>query len=211
MIMKKMRLFILAIVILAFAAALARPSTAQAQGEEFSWMLLTVQNDSQFDYTLNLLSVYGATTYSLTVPPHTTQQFFVDKGWYAYTQYACNLSSSGTFDFTDTHYTIHVPICGAKPWQSAEVGASLLYDTALDIRPIRITVRNRTQLPIEVYIRTPNEHHFLTFEPLEIQEVLLNNQDERYAYSYLACGVLKTGYLKPYRGIPFDLTCDSNN
>ncbi len=200
------RHLILGLLMLALLLALALPAPAQAQGEDFTWMLLTVTNESQFDYTLYL---YGGTNYTLVVPPKTTTQFFVDKGWYAYSQVACNLTTNGTFDFTSTHYTINVPICGAPP--SKSWNASLYYDTATDIRPIRIKIRNKTRLPIELYVRTLTEHHFMTFDPLETQELLLDNQDETYAYSYVACGELRSGYLLPRRGIPFDLECSGSN
>ena len=167
--------------------------------EIFFW----VYNESQFDLTLWL---YGPAEYELIVPADSEGFFIIKNGWYAFTMESCNLTDIGTIDFT-THKTMHNPICGSTAGLVGQ--ANNHYDTSDFVsRPARIQIRNRTFERIEVYIRTLDEDHFLTFEPMESVWVLFNDIEQEFTYSYLACGELQRGTVTFYRMLPFDLDCD---
>ena len=195
--------FVIGLGLLVFMLAALMPAkVALAEDEEPTFMILYVNNDSQFDFTLWL---YGPASYTITVPPRSTASYVLDRGWYAFTMESCNLTDTGTFDFTKAHQTIHVPVCGAT---AGYIGKAPLHIDASDyIRPVRIQIRNKTFEDVDVYIRTLTDHHFLSFEPSEIQYVVLSDAQEEYVYSYIACGVLQRGYFHPYTHVPFDLTC----
>jgi len=167
--------------------------------EIFFWIF----NHSQFDFTLDL---YGPTEYSLTVPPDSTGFFVIKNGWYAFTMYYCNMSETGTLDLTN-HKNMISPICGGT---GGATGQSYTYYDASDyIRPAQILVRNRTLQPIEVYIRTLEEHHFLSFEPLEERFIHIEDASQDFAFSYVACDELIAGMTRLYIRVPFDLMCDN--
>lgn len=202
--MKKRSTFLRMIILAAMLFALAVPvGVAFAEDEEKPpYIFLRIYNESQFDFTL---WVYGPNSYTITVE-HDSEGFFViDRGWYSFTMEACNLTKTGTIDFT-THQTIHVPICGAT---AGHIGNAPQHIDASDyIRPATIKIRNKTQEKIEVYIRTLDEHHFLTFEPLEEQYLLIEDASKIFTFSYTACDVLQAGNTRLYVHVPFDLTCN---
>jgi len=162
----------------------------------------TVINQSQFDLTLSL---YGPSSYEITVPPKSEADYWLDRGWYAFTMESCTLSEVGTFDFTSRR-TLHVPICGGT---AGIIDRSSQHIDASDyIRPATIKVRNRTRENVDVYIRTLEEHHFMKFDPMETQYLLIEDASQEFVYSYLACGVLHSGYTRLYVHVPFDITCN---
>ena len=198
-----LRIIILAAMLFALAipsgAALAQDDDESDRPHEiFFW----VYNESQFDFTLWL---YGPVSYTITVPPDSEGFFVLKNGWYAFTMYSCNLYETGTMDFT-THKTMHIPICGATAGHIGQ--ANNHYDASDYIRPASIQIRNKTLEPIDVYIRTLDEDHFMTFEPLEIQWLLIEDARDEFVYSYIACDVLQSGYTRLYVHVPFDLTCN---
>ncbi|MBM3144007.1 MAG: hypothetical protein FJ010_03345 [Chloroflexi bacterium] len=202
-------LYIIILTILLFALVFP-PGIAFAQDEEeddgddsdkpkeiFFW----IYNNSRSKFTLEL---YGPATYTFTVSPETDSFYILKNGWYAFTMNSCNLSASGTFDFT-THKTLIVPLCGGLGGPTAQSGQH--YDVSDYIRPANILIRNKTQERIGLYIRTLDEHHFLSFDPLEEQNILFEDVSEEFSYSYIACGALQAGMTRLYIRVPFDLTC----
>ncbi len=204
--MKKNSTLLRMIILVAMLCALVIPSSfamaADDDDDELREIFFWVYNESQFDLTLWL---YGPAEYELTVPADSEGFFIIKNGWYAFTMESCNLTKIGTIDFT-THKTMHNPICGSTAGLIGQ--ANNHYDTSDYIRPATIQIRNRTFERIEVYIRTLDEDHFLTFEPMESQWVLFNDIEQEFVYSYLACDELQRGYVTFYRMLPFDLTCD---
>ncbi|MBC8507249.1 MAG: hypothetical protein ISR58_21460 [Anaerolineales bacterium] len=197
-----LRIIILAAIVFALAipsvAVMAADDDDDRPHEIFFW----VYNESQFDFTLWL---YGPTTYTITVPPDSEGFFVIKNGWYSFTMFSCNLSEVGTFDFT-THKTMHVPICGAT---AGHIGnANNHFDASDFIRPATIQIRNKTFEQIGVFIRTLDEYHFMTLEPLEIQWLLIEDARDEFVYSYIACDELVSGYTRLYISVPFDLTCN---
>jgi hypothetical protein len=188
-------------VLVAMIFALAVPTGAVLADEnDTSPIRLIVINQSQFEFTLWL---YGPDKYEITVSPKSEDTYILDRGWYAFTMFSCNASVVGTMDFT-TPQTIHVPPCGGTAGPTGDSNQHI--DTSDYIRPIRIKIRNRTEYPLDVYLRTVDDHHFLSFEPWEIQELILYDRDSKYVYSFVACGGLQSGYYKPTT-IPLDLKC----
>ncbi len=194
----------LAFLLGAFLLVVAFPTGAvlAAEEEDPPYMFLDVINDSQFDFVLYL---YGQVSYTITVPPKTQETFVLDRDWYAFTMDSCNLTEVGTFDF-HTHKTIHVPVCGATAGLVGQANNHI--DTSDYIRPAMIKIRNKTHEQIEIYIRTLDEDHFMTFEPLETQWLLIDDSRDTFVFSYVACGVLQSGYTRLYVHVPFDLTCN---
>jgi len=198
---KLLRIIILAAILFALVIpsgiAMADDDDNDKPHEIFFW----VYNESQFEFTLWL---YGPTQYEITVEPDSEARFILKNGWYNFTMYSCNLYETGTYDFT-THKTMHVPVCGATAGHIGRAGAH--YDSSDYIRPASIQIRNRTLEYIDVYIRTLEEDHFMSFEPLEIQWLLINDAKQTFVYSYLCHDELLSGYTRLYTHVPFDLTC----
>lgn len=189
-------------VLIAMIFALAVPSgVALADEDDDSPVLFKVINETQFEFTLWL---YGPNKYEVTVASESEGSFIFDRGWYAFTMFACNGSVVGTMDFT-TPQTMHVPVCGATAGATGDSNQHM--DASDFIRPVKIKIRNKIQEPIEVYIRTLTDHHFLSFKPLETQYLVVNEAGSEYVYSYVACGKLKSGYFMP-NTVPLDLSCD---
>lgn len=190
-------------VLVATMLALVMPGGVVRAAEEVETPYITfnVKNNSQFDFTLWL---YGPNTYTITVPPKSEASYVLDRGWYAFTMNSCNLTEVGTFDFRKQK-TIHVPICGATAGLIGHANQHL--DASDYIRPATIQIRNLTLEYVDIYIRTLDEHHFMKFDPLEIQYLLINDASQEFVYSFVACGVLHSGYTRLYVHVPFDITC----
>jgi len=188
-------------VLIAMIFALAVPAGAVlADEDDESPILFKVINETQFEFSL---WIWGPSQYEITLEPETEAEYWLDRGWYAFTMLACNDSAVGTMDFTHPQ-TLHVPICGGT---AGATGDSYTHMDASDwIRPVRIKIRNRTGEPIDVYIRTVDDHHFVSVDEYETEYLLLNDSKSEYVYSYVACDKLHTGYFKP-NTIPFDLSC----
>lgn len=193
----------LAFVLMAMIFALAIPAgAALADENDPGPILFKVINESQFEFTLWL---YGPNKYEITVQPYSEESFYFDRGWYAFTMFACNESTVGTMDLR-LPKTMHVPVCGTT---AGHIGQANQHLDASDFipRPVKIQIRNRTNEPIDVYIRTLTDHNFLSFEALEIKYVTVKESGSEYVYSYIACGELRSGYFMP-NTVPLDLTCN---
>lgn len=192
------------VAVLLTVALPTRPALANADDENDKplYINLTIINQSQFEITLSL---YGPNAYEIVVPPDTAENYWLDRGWYAFTMGSCNLSETGTFDFT-TSKTLHVPVCGATAGQISR--SSVHLDSSDYIRPASIKIRNRTRQPVELYLRTLEEHHFMNFEAFEEQMLLIEDASQTFVYSYLACGELHAGYTRLYIHVPFDVKCN---
>jgi hypothetical protein len=191
--------FGLVLVAMIFALAVPAGAVFAAEDDE-SPIRFKVVNESQFEFSL---WIWGPSKYEISLDPYTEAEYWLDRGWYAFTMLACNDSAVGTMDFTHPQ-TLLVPVCGGT---AGVTGASYTHMDASDwIRPVKIKIRNKTDEPIGLYIRTVEDHHFLTVEEYETTTLLLNDSKSEYVYSYVACDKLHTGYFKP-NTIPFDLYC----
>ncbi|MEN8173203.1 MAG: hypothetical protein ABFS03_10035 [Chloroflexota bacterium] len=189
-----------AAVLIALIAALAIPAApALAEGGKPPTVRLTIINGSQFEFSIYL---YGPEQRFISVPAHATYVTLVSRNWYSFTMTACNHTEPGTLDL-NMEQTIHVPVCGGRAF--APVYRPHHVDVADYIKPIRVKIRNQTGSPVDVYIRTLDEHHFLNLDYGEIQLAFLNKQ--QYVYSYYACGELYAGYYTPFVSYPFDVKC----
>jgi len=189
-------IFVVSLASLAFPAGVA----AKELQAKPPYVGLTVNNNSQFDFTLWL---YGPEKYSITVPPNSKESMIVKRGWYSFTMKACNITEVGTMDL-NIYQIIQVPICG---------GRALAYDkpheidTSEYIKPIMITIRNKTFEEIDLYLRTQEHDYFLHFAPLEIKKQLVVRSKDQYVYSFVACDALQSGYYTARVSPPLDLDC----
>jgi len=176
--------------------------TDTALAEKSGVVRLTVINNSQFDFSLEL---YGPGEYSIYVPAKSDGKIIVDRNEYSYVMEACNYVKTGTLNMT-IFQTIHVPACGGN---AGAVRNKLHHiDVSKLFKPVRITIRNKTNEKIGLYLRTIENHYFLNIKANEITTaVVLKEPDVLYVYSYLACGELITGYWTPVVSPPFDLKC----
>ena len=165
---------------------------------------VTAINESQFDFYLYLYG--GGREYTLSVPSGSKGKLFIKPGEYSYYMESCNYSKFGTVDLS-TFQIFHIPVCGGRA--AGYKHKSHHIDVASIIKPIRIKIRNKTGENVGVYLRTTDDHHFLNFEPGEIQEVVMRKEPGiQYVYSFQACGgQLVTGYYTPLVRIPLDLKC----
>lgn len=187
-------------VLIAVIAALVAPVTvAVADTTKPPIVRLTVINESQFEFSISL---YGPEQHFIKVPAKTTYFTFVSRDWFSFTMNACNYTEVGTLNM-NMEQTIHVPVCGGRAINPGYKPHHV--DVADYIKPLKAQIRNKTGAPVELYIRTLDEHHFLNLDTGEIQYVILLKR--QYAYSYFACGELRVGYYTPFVSKPFDLTC----
>jgi hypothetical protein len=202
-IMKKItriRLTVLAVILFAVVFA----GSAMAADSASSVVRLSVVNNSQFPFYLYLYG--GGYEYTLEVPAYTSDKEFVYPGEYSYYMEACNYSKFGTMDLS-TFQTIHVPVCGGRA--EGYKHASHHIDVATLVKPVRVTINNKTGENVGVYLRTLEDDHFLNFVPGESMELILRQEPGiQYVYSYLACGgQLISGYYYPLFRVPLELKC----
>jgi hypothetical protein len=196
------RTYLLVAIFVVSLIALALPSGvfAEAPQAKRPYVALTVNNNSQFDFTLWLL---GPERYNITVPPESKETIIVDRGWYSFTMTACNVTEVGTMDL-NIYQIIQVPVCG---------GRALRYDkpheidTSEFIKPIKITIRNKTYEAIDLYLRTIDNDYFIHFEPMETKTQIVLRSEDEYVYSFVACDALQSGYYTARVTPPLDLDC----
>jgi len=165
----------------------------------------TVFNNSQFPFYIYLYGA-GGTEYSLDVAAHSKGKLFINPGEYSYYMEACNYSKFGKFDLS-TFQTLHVPVCGGRAEGYKHKTHHI--DVATLIKPVRITINNKTGENVGLYLRTLDDHHFLNFTPGDSMElILLQETGVQYVYSFQACGgQLVSGYYTPLHRIPLNLEC----
>jgi hypothetical protein len=119
---------------------------------------------------------------------------------------ACNYSKFGTMDLS-TFQTIHVPVCGGRAEGFKHKTHHI--DVATLVKPVRVTIDNKTGENVGIYLRTLEDDHFLNFEPGESMELILRQEPGiQYVYSYVACGgQLISGYYYPLYRVPLELKC----
>ena len=194
--MKKTRIVGLIIVLILLATV-----TISASAADYYYARLTVINDSQHPFSIIL---YGGPSNlkTITVSPNSQKIDFFIRGSYSFTMTSCGATTTGKMDLS-VHQTLHVPICGGT---AGAIGQKDHHIDASDyIRPIRMTIRNKTGEDIGLYLRTPTDHNFLNLKPGEVMKVIVYKA--QYVYSYVACGELVAGYVTPSFSLPFDLTC----
>lgn len=194
-------LFVAIFVVSLLALAIPSGVVAEELKAKRPYVTLTVNNNSQFDFTLWLL---GPKRYNLTVPPKTNETIIVDRGWYAFTMTACNITEVGTMDLT-RRQTVQVPVCGGVAFRHYKPNQ---IDTSDYIKPITITIRNKTFEEIDLYLRTQEDDYFLHFDPLETKKQTVMRSEDQYVYSFVACDALQTGYYTARVSPPLDLDCE---
>ena len=196
----QIHLTVFAIMVVALLSISAMPiDIASAEDAKPLFVRLSVINESQFEFSLVL---YGPDQYTLSVPAHSNRSWIVDRGMYSSVMRACNISKTGTLDMS-IYQIIHVPICGGNAGAKGDKHHHI--DVADYIKPVKIKIRNKTDEPIGLYIRTLERHYFLNLEPYEIQYLILPK--DQYVYSYVVCEQLISGYYTPKVSPPFDLKC----
>jgi hypothetical protein len=167
---------------------------------------LTVVNSSQFDFSLYIFGENYGNEYTMNVPPYSQSKIFIKPDEYSYYMEACNYSKFGEMDLW-VFQTLHVPVCGGKA--AGYQNKSHHIDISKIFKPVRVKIRNMTGQAVELYLRTMDDHHFLTLEQGEHLEVILRKESGiDYVYSFLACGdQLITGYYTPRQTPPLDLVC----
>ena len=197
------RTYLLVAIFVVSSIALALPSgvVAEAPKAKRPYVALTVNNNSQFDFTLWL---YGPEKYNLTVPPESQEKIVVDRGWYSFTMTACNITEVGTMDL-NIYQTIQVPVCGGVAFRHYKPHQ---IDTSDYIKPIKITIINKTYEEIDLYLRTLNDDYFLHFDPMETKKQIVYRSQDQYVYSYIACDTLQRGYYTAGVTPPLYLDCD---
>jgi len=187
------RLVIFAIMLFALVGGLVLTTEAALADSKPSTIRLAFVNTSQFDFYLEL---YGQYTYKILIPANTEGKLFIKRGYYDYYMEACNYAKTGVIDLTKFQ-TLHIPVCGGRAEGFKHKEHHI--DIATYIKPIRITIHNKTGEEIGVYFRTQTDHHFLNFEIGEVKElIVLREEGVDYVYSFQACGgQLITGYYTP--------------
>ena len=131
---------------------------------------LSVVNTSQFGVSLDIYGNNYGNQYSLYVPPYSDGKLFIKPDEYFYSMQACNYSKSGEMDLW-VFQTLHVPVCGGKA--AGFQNKSHHIDVSKIFKPVRVKIRNHTGQAVELYLRTMDDHHFLTLEQGEHLEVVL--------------------------------------
>ena len=167
---------------------------------------LTMVNNSQFDFTLHITGQKYSYEYKMTLPPHSDGKLFIQPDEYDYYMEACNYSKFGELDLR-TFQTIHVPVCGGKAAGFSNKPHHI--DVSKLVKPVWVKIRNMTGQEVGLYLRTQEDHHFLTLKAGEHLKVLLKKEAGiDYVYSFLGCGdQLITGYYTPRQTPPLDLKC----
>jgi hypothetical protein len=194
------------VVMLAVIIGASAIFTSNVLADEKSIIRLTVVNTSQFPFSLYIYGDSNGDEYSLDVPAYSDGKIFIKPDIYSYFMEACNYTKNGKMDLS-VFQTLHVPVCGGKAVGFQNKSHHI--DVSRIVKPVRAKVRNQTGQAIELYLRTQDDHHFLTLDSGEILEVVLKKEEGvQYVYSFLACDdQLITGYYTPRQTPPLDLKC----
>ena len=144
---------VLLIAILGITAVYAESALAEKTGV----VRLTVINQTQFEFSIDL---YGPDSYTITVPPKSDGKIFVDRNEYSYVMEVCNYVKTGTLNM-NIWQKLYAPPCGGRALKNQKLHH---VDVSKIVKPVRITVRNKTGEDVAVYIRTQDDHHFLNFK-----------------------------------------------
>ena len=194
----RMSVLVILLAVLLIVMALPGSSVLAGDGKPTN-VRFTVINYSQHPFSINL---YGPEQYSITVPAYSKQATIVRRGTYSFTMVACNHATSGKIDLT-IYQIMHVPVCGGSAKPVGEKPHNI--DTSDYIKMVRITIRNKTQEPVRLYLRTLENHYYLNLNPREKTTLVVPR--DRYVYSFVACGDLEAGYYEARVAQPLDLKC----
>ena len=201
----RIRFIVLAILFVAILAA-SVVFTRNVLADTKSVVRFKVENDSQFPFIIFMYGEEQGREYSMTVPAYSKDKVFVVPDTYSYLMESCNYANQGTLDLS-VFQTLHVPVCGGKAAGYRNKAHHI--DVSRFVKPVKSKIRNQTGEDVELYLRTVDDHHFLTLEAGEIMNVILKKEEGiQYVYSFLACdGQLVTGYYTPRVTPPLDLKC----
>jgi len=163
---------------------------------------LTIINYSHAPFTINLS---GPENLTFTVSPESKEAHVVLRGTYSFTMEACGHYSSGVLNL-NIYQIMYVPVCGGTVAPKGEKLHNI--DTSDYIKPVRITIRNKTGEKVHLYLRTMENHYYLDLDPWgENSEMQIIVPRDRYVYSFYACNDLEAGYYNARTYIPLDLVC----
>jgi hypothetical protein len=201
--MKKLtpvRLSIFVVVLAIVMVALALPGENALAGEgKPPNVRFTVINYSQHPFSMN---AYGPETYTFEVAPYSKGIWIVPRGTYSFVMTACNHTSTGTLNL-NIYQIMHVPVCGGNAGGKGEKHHNI--DVSDYLKMVRITIRNKINQPVRLYLRTLDNHYYLNLDPFEKTTLIVPR--DRYVYSFLACNELQSGYYNARVAIPLDLKC----
>jgi hypothetical protein len=166
----------------------------------------TIVNYSHKPFTINL---YGDESFTFTVAADSKEAHVVPRDTYSFTMDACGYTSSGVLNL-NIYQIMYVPVCGGTA--GAKGGKPHNVDTSDYIKPVRITIRNKTGDKVHLYLRTIENHYYLDLDPWgENSEIQVIVPRDRYVYSFYACGDLEAGYYNARTYIPLDLVCTTDD
>ena len=104
-------------------------------------------------------------------------------------------------------------VCSGLWWHRwGQGGKPHNVDTSDYIKPVRITIRNKTGDKVHLYLRTIENHYYLDLDPWgENSEIQVIVPRDRYVYSFYACGDLEAGYYNARTYVPLDLVCTTDD
>jgi hypothetical protein len=197
----RVSIFVALAAVLVLLLALPGSSASAGCGKP-ALVRFTIVNKSQHPFTIHL---YGPETLSFTVAPESKEAHAITRGTYNFNMEACNHSSSGVLNL-NMYQTMYVPVCGGTEPKGQNKPHAI--DTSDYIKPVRITIHNKTGEKVHLYLRTIENHYYLDLDPWgENSEVQIIVPRDRYVYSFYACGDLEAGYYDARTYIPLDLVC----
>lgn len=199
--------FVRTSILIAFLVALAiivvQPvERAQAYDDRPSDVRFTIINYSQHPFSISLT---GPEQYTFNVAPYAKKVSIVPRGTYSFQMKACNHTSSGSINL-NIFQTMHVPVCGGTAGAVGDKNHNV--DTSDYIKPVKITIRNKTGEAVKLYLRTLENHYYLNLEARESTTLIVPR--DRYVYSFFACDELVAGYYEARVMIPLELKCSGN-
>jgi hypothetical protein len=162
----------------------------------------TIINHSHKPFTITIV---GKESFTFTVASNSKEAHIVPRDTYSFTMDACGHTSSGTINL-NIYQIMHVPVCGGTAGAKGDKPHHV--DTSDYIKPVRITIRNKTGDKVHLYLRTIENHYYLDLDPWGAGSVVqLIVPRDRYVYSFYACNGLEAGYYKARVNIPLNLVC----
>jgi hypothetical protein len=194
----RLSVFVALLATLLIAIALPADNVMAGDGKPPT-VRFTIINYSHQPFNINL---YGPEQLSYTVAPYSKLVDFVDRGTYSFTMEVCNQTSSGSLNL-NIYQVMNVPVCGGTLKPKGEKTHQV--DTSDYVKPVQITIRNKTWEKVRLYLRTLDNHYYLNLEPQEVTTLIVPR--DRYVYSFVACGDLEAGYYEARVYQPLDLKC----
>jgi len=160
---------------------------------------LTIDNQSKDYVTFKLL---GPQFYFLTVKPHTSNTFTIQRGDYTQKFYSCGAFVNTSLDLTKKN-TIVVPPCGEKAFKAGKASSQIIDGGEL-IKLVKVNFENTTKANLILILNGTSDYVFFIKAGDEATYTISRGT---YEVQQWGCKYFKTFNYYPFANKETELTC----